>query len=336
MPVFAQTMQCLQRRDANLSFVIPAANTHRENQIRAMLSGRSLNVTIMSGGGREVMGASDAVLLASGTATLEAMLMRKPMVIAYRMSSVSWALLSRMVKTPFVGLPNILAGRAVVPEHLQNEATPDVLADAMMRVLSTEADQQISIFEVLAEQIGGQFSERTITALQSMIPGVMETPDLFQRTTGHVIAGVDEVGRGPLAGDVIAAAVILPDHPLAGLTDSKALSESKRVMLAGMIRSEARAWALGRSTVAEIDEFNILQASLLAMRRAVEALAIQPTLVLVDGNRLPQWPYEARAIVKGDLKEPAISAASILAKVVRDQEMVELDCPLSGLWVGRT
>ena len=170
MPVFAQTMQCLQRRDANLSFVIPAANTHRENQIRAMLRGRSLNVTIMSGGGREVMGASDAVLLASGTATLEAMLMRKPMVIAYRMSSVSWALLSRMVKTPYVGLPNILAGRAVVPEHLQNEATPEVLADAMMRVLSTEADQQISMFEALAEQIGGQFSERTITALQSMIP----------------------------------------------------------------------------------------------------------------------------------------------------------------------
>ena len=158
----------------------------------------------------------------------------------------------------------------------------------------------------------------------------METPDLFQRTTGHVIAGVDEVGRGPLAGDVIAAAVILPDHPLAGLTDSKALSASKRVMLAGMIRSEARSWALGRSTVAEIDEFNILQASLLAMRRAVEALAIQPTLVLVDGNRLPQWPYEARAIVKGDLKEPAISAASILAKVVRDQEMVELDCRFPG------
>jgi ribonuclease HII len=101
-------------------------------------------------------------------------------------------------------------------------------------------------------------------------------------------------------------------------------------MLAGMIRSEARAWALGRSTVAEIDEFNILQASLLAMRRAVEALAIQPTLVLVDGNRLPQWPYEARAIVKGDLKEPAISAASILAKVVRDQEMVELDSRFPG------
>lgn len=153
----------------------------------------------------------------------------------------------------------------------------------------------------------------------------METGDLFASATGHVIAGVDEVGRGPLAGDVIAAAVILPEYPLLGLTDSKMLSESRRASLFEVIRREARAWALGRSTVAEIDEINILQASLLAMRRAVEALSVQPTLVLVDGNRLPTWPYEARAIVKGDLTEPAISAASILAKVTRDREMVELD-----------
>lgn len=153
----------------------------------------------------------------------------------------------------------------------------------------------------------------------------METADLFASTSGRVIAGVDEVGRGPLAGDVIAAAVILPDYPLSGLTDSKALSETRRVALAEMIQREAKAWALGRSSVAEIDELNILQASLLAMRRAVEALSICPGLVLVDGNRLPKWPYEARAIVKGDLTEPAISAASILAKVARDREMVELD-----------
>ena len=153
----------------------------------------------------------------------------------------------------------------------------------------------------------------------------METGDLFTSATGHVIAGVDEVGRGPLAGDVIAAAVILPEYPLLGLTDSKMLSETRRASLFEVIRREARAWALGRSTVAEIDEINILQASLLAMRRAVEALSVRPSLVLVDGNRLPTWPYEARAIVKGDLTEPAISAASILAKVTRDREMVELD-----------
>jgi ribonuclease HII len=136
---------------------------------------------------------------------------------------------------------------------------------------------------------------------------------------------VDEVGRGPLAGDVVAAAVILGDSSPAGLTDSKALSPRQRERLAETIRSEAVSWSLGRATVAEIDELNILQASLLAMWRAVEGLLVQPSLVLVDGNHLPRWSYEARAIVKGDLIEPAISAASIVAKVTRDSEMVILD-----------
>ena len=169
MPVFAETMHQLQQRDASLSFVIPAANVHREGQIREILRGHALNVKVVSGSGRAAMAASDAVLLASGTATLEAMLMRKPMVIAYRMAPVSWAILSRMVQTPHVGLPNILAGRAVVPEHLQHEATAEKLAYSMMRVLETEAEQQVNTFELLAEQIGGHFAERTMAALQSMI-----------------------------------------------------------------------------------------------------------------------------------------------------------------------
>ena len=153
----------------------------------------------------------------------------------------------------------------------------------------------------------------------------MQTTDLFQVSSDSIVAGVDEVGRGPLAGDVVAAAVILGDSPPAGLTDSKALSPRQRDRLAETIRSEAVAWSLGRATVAEIDELNILQASLLAMRRAVEALSVQPSLVLVDGNHLPRWSYEARAVIKGDLSEPAISAASIVAKVTRDSEMVILD-----------
>ncbi len=153
----------------------------------------------------------------------------------------------------------------------------------------------------------------------------MQTTDLFQVPSDSIVAGVDEVGRGPLAGDVVAAAVILGDSPPAGLTDSKALSPRQRERLAETIRSEAVAWSLGRATVAEIDELNILQASLLAMRRAVEALSVQPSLVLVDGNHLPRWSYEARAVIKGDLSEPAISAASIVAKVTRDSEMVILD-----------
>lgn len=153
----------------------------------------------------------------------------------------------------------------------------------------------------------------------------MTSADLFEGIAGHLVAGVDEVGRGPLAGDVVAAAVILAESHPDGVTDSKMLTPERREVLAERIRDEAVSWALGRATVAEIDELNILQASLLAMRRAVEALPIQPSLVLVDGNRLPKWPYEARAIVKGDLTEPSIGAASILAKVQRDGEMMALN-----------
>ena len=152
----------------------------------------------------------------------------------------------------------------------------------------------------------------------------MTSADLFEGTAGHLVADVDEVGRGPLAGDVVAAAGILAESPPEGVTDSKMLSPERREALAERIRDEAVSWALGRATVAEIDELNILQASLLAMRRAVEALFIQPSLVLVDGNRLPKLSYEARAIVKGDLTEPSIGAASILAKVQRDAEMLAL------------
>jgi ribonuclease HII len=151
--------------------------------------------------------------------------------------------------------------------------------------------------------------------------------DLFQLPCeGPGLAGVDEVGRGPLAGDVVAAAVILdPDHPIAGLRDSKKLSESRREALAATIRDRALAWAVARATVEEIDRLNILQASLLAMRRAVEALEPQPQYVLVDGNRLPRWSYASEPVVKGDDRVPAIAAASILAKVQRDGELVALD-----------
>ena len=149
--------------------------------------------------------------------------------------------------------------------------------------------------------------------------------DLFTPTKGQLVAGVDEVGRGPLAGDVVAAAVILGDTVPAGITDSKKLSENRRDRIAADIREFAVSWAIGRASVLEIDELNILQASLLAMHRAVAALHIQPHFVLVDGNRLPRWPYEARAVIGGDALEPAIGAASILAKVQRDAELVALN-----------
>lgn len=141
-----------------------------------------------------------------------------------------------------------------------------------------------------------------------------------------VIAGVDEVGRGPLAGDVVTAAVILcPQTPIEGLNDSKKLSHKKRELLAEEIKSKALAWSIARASVSEIDELNILQASLLAMHRAVDALSVKPDHVLVDGNKLPKWSYSSEAIVQGDGLIAEISAASILAKVTRDNEMVELD-----------
>lgn len=144
--------------------------------------------------------------------------------------------------------------------------------------------------------------------------------------TGHLLAGVDEVGRGPLAWDVVAAAVILdPEQPIDGLNDSKKLTEKRREYLFDEIKRKAKSWCVARATVAEIDQLNILQASLLAMKRAVEGLHIQPEHVLVDGNKLPLWSYPSEAVVKGDSRVAAISAASILAKVVRDREMCELD-----------
>lgn len=152
----------------------------------------------------------------------------------------------------------------------------------------------------------------------------------------QLVAGVDEVGRGPLAGPVVAAAVILrPDVQLAGLADSKALSEARREALAPLIREQALAWALGRAEVEEIDALNILQASLLAMQRAVLALATLPGLVLVDGQHCPQLACPVRAVVGGDGSVACISAASILAKVARDAEMIELDRQFAGYGFAR-
>lgn len=142
---------------------------------------------------------------------------------------------------------------------------------------------------------------------------------------GMHIAGVDEVGRGPLVGAVVTAAVILdPAKPIEGLADSKKLSEKRRLVLAERIKEQALAWALGRAEPDEIDQLNILHATMLAMRRAVAGLAIAPDAVMVDGNRVTDFGCPAEAMVKGDGRVPAISAASILAKVARDKEMDEL------------
>lgn len=148
----------------------------------------------------------------------------------------------------------------------------------------------------------------------------------FIYPNARLIAGVDEVGRGPLVGAVVTAAVILdPARPIAGLADSKKLSEKRRLALFDEIRENALAWSLGRAEPEEIDQLNILHATMLAMQRAVAGLTVTPEYVLIDGNRCPSLPMPSMAVVKGDSLVAEISAASIIAKVTRDREMAELD-----------
>ena len=150
--------------------------------------------------------------------------------------------------------------------------------------------------------------------------------DTYQRPLVQLICGVDEVGRGPLVGAVVTAAVILdPNNPIIGLNDSKKLSEKKRLQLAEEIKAKALSWSLGRAEVHEIDSLNILHATMLAMTRAVQGLHVKPEWVLIDGNRVPKdIGVQASAVVKGDALVPEICAASILAKVARDEEMQQL------------
>nr|WP_267962258.1 ribonuclease HII [Obesumbacterium proteus] len=150
--------------------------------------------------------------------------------------------------------------------------------------------------------------------------------DIFVYPIAQRIAGVDEVGRGPLVGAVVTAAVILdPARPIVGLADSKKLSEKRRNALYEEIIEKALSWSLGRAEPHEIDELNILHATMLAMQRAVAGLSIEPDFVLIDGNRCPKLPMASQAVVKGDSRVAEISAASILAKVTRDREMEVLD-----------
>lgn len=170
-----------------------------------------------------------------------------------------------------------------------------------------------------------------MTALPSLL-----SEDEYGGIGNGPVAGTDEAGRGPLAGEVVAAAVILdPAQPIKGLNDSKKLSERQRDRCFDEICAKAQAFSIASATVAEIDELNILHASMLAMQRAVINLSLQPEFVYVDGNRCPDWHYRSRAVVKGDSKVPAIAAASILAKVTRDREMVAMDARYPGYGFAR-
>ena len=173
-PLFLQTAALLRQADPDLALVLPAASPAREEQLQRLLAGAvTAGVTLVRGRSREVIAASDAVLLASGTATLEAALLRRPMVVAYRMGALSWLLLKQLVKTPYVALPNILAGRALVPELLQGSATPAAMAQALQPLLSggAAAQAQLEAFDAIRRDLSHGFAERAAAALAALVGG---------------------------------------------------------------------------------------------------------------------------------------------------------------------
>jgi hypothetical protein len=299
---FIETARRMHEQIPEAIFVAPLTTRETRVLFESALHRRGakqLPIRLLFGHAHQAMMAADAVLVASGTATLEAALLKRPMAIVYKMAPLSYRMMRRMGYLPYVGLPNVLAGRFVVPEFIQDEATAENLAQALLNLYAdrrgVRAHQgRISgdPFAVAAERRREGSAAAVIaclprTALATSMPLLLPVEGL--------VCGVDEAGRGPLAGPVVAAAVILdPGRPISGLNDSKKLSAGKRELLAAEIRGSALAWAVAEASVAEIDQINILQASLLAMQRAVAALAgaqhgpVFPSHALVDGCHCPQ------------------------------------------------
>ena len=234
------------------------------------------------------MRAADVGLVASGTATLEAALARCPHVIFYRVTRLTAWIVRRKLSLPWVGLPNVLAGRFVVPEFLQDDATPQNLAQATLNLYDDGATRRR--LESVVRRIRGSTRDGHGGARRGGVDDRVACSGSERLKRVILVAGIDEAGRGPLAGPVVAAAVILdPKRPVRGLADSKLLTPERREELAIKIRQRAIAWSTGQADVDEIDTINILHATMLAMCRAVAALPIAPEEALVDGNRCRTW-----------------------------------------------
>ena len=318
---FLQAAALLQARRPAAWFVVPAlpALQARIGEL-ARRHGPARQLKIVTGQSHAVLAACDVALVASGTATLEAALFKRPMVISYHTHWLTYALMKPRHLQPWIGLPNILCQDFVVPELLQDNAKPELL---WRGARATGSDAPARMHAVQA-----QFRDLHLRLHATPPPCHRchrKSPPGLSRSawTGSppgLMAGVDEAGRGPLAGPVVAAAVILDDsRRILGLADSKVLTPATRERLFDKIRDKALCCAVGSASVDEIDSLNIFHATMLAMKRAVEGLRLKPAKVLVDGNRLPPLDVLAEAIVDGDAKVQAISAASIIAKVTRDR-----------------
>src|SRR6185312_8277877 len=271
-------------------FVVPlvsrAAREYFE-RVQYRLQLESLSLKLLYGHASDALRAADVGIVASGTATLEAAMARCPHLVFYKVHPVTAEIVKRKLLLPFVGLPNILAGRFVAPEFLQWEATVDNLSRGALNLYDDVVTRR-----------------RTEALFASLADSLM--------ADGATIAAE-------------AAVILDPQRKIKGLRDSKLLTPDSRVELAVIIRARAVAWAVAHSDVGEIDALNILQATLLAMKRAIEQLTTAPEVVWIDGNQCPPLDYPSRAIVDGDRLVAAIAAASILAKTTRDAMLVDLD-----------
>ena len=286
----------LAARRPSVRFVAPMANARARALFTRALAraARPPPIELLDGRADQALTAANAALIASGTATLEALLCRCPMVVAYRVSRApagGFALFGG-VEAPYFAQPNLLAGRAVVPELMQSAVTPQRLGaelelwlDSPTRVAALTAEFA-RIHAALRQGANERAAEAILALIDRRAAGGARVSPRWRADAR--VAGIDEAGRGPLAGPVVAAAVILPARRvIRGLDDSKQLEPEVREQLAVKIRCHAVAWGLGWADAAEIDALNILEASHLAMRRALLALPIAPWHVRIDGNRAP-------------------------------------------------
>jgi ribonuclease HII len=329
---FFKAAALVQKALPQTRIVVPAVpSLYEEVQRIAAEAGMQDRCLIVKGQSHDVLAACDCTLIASGTATLEAALYKRPMVISYSMHPWSWRLMKRKQLQPWVGLPNILCGDFVVPELLQDAATPEALAQAALGWLRASQDSPATIealverFTALHHELRRDTAELAAHAIQKSLPPPLLEQGCLPWHPPGLVAGVDEAGRGPLAGPVVAAAVILDDlKPIAGLNDSKKLTANRREVLYDEIRAKALCFCIAQASVQEIDEINILKATLLAMRRAVMGL---PQARAGAGGWQPAAADRCagRGHRQGDSLVQAISAASILAKVTRDRWCERLD-----------
>ena len=324
-----RTAAALHAARPDARFLVPLATRPTRDRFEAAiyrLGLEKLPLTLLYGHATDALRAADVALVASGTATLEAALARCPHVIFYRVHALTARIVRARILLPYVGLPNVLAGKFVVPETAAGRRD--------------RRKSRAGGAEPLRRHGDAAAPRSAVRGIRRLARGRYRWPGggrgrgrvarggrrVLTTRAAWLVAGIDEAGRGPLAGPVVAAAVILdPARPVAGLRDSKLLSARQRDRLAVEIRANALAWSVGDADVAEIDALNILQATMLAMRRAFDGLAVAPAEAWIDGNRCPELACTMRAIVKGDRDVAVISAASILAKTVRDAMLDELD-----------